>query len=247
MTSEDIEKKLEEMLRLMPLSSREFHVRERINDLCQNIRIYLGFFEKSCPFNQEQRRLHVQTINLRLAIGDVGAALRNNNFMTSLWRTLKAWGLNARAASLLSFEKFRETILENEDEILKWEDKRIDDKNLMLEEVAEGLWKLIDRVRVSEAYNPIVSGSKTFHHILPELVPPIDREYTRPFFMFWSQYFQYEPHKVFTDIWKKSALIASMVNLRQYIGRTSWSTSITKIIDNAIVGYCKYHHIRKLQ
>lgn len=27
-----------------------------------------------------------------------------------------------------------------------------------------------------------MAGSKTLHHLLPDLVPPIDREYTRPFF-----------------------------------------------------------------
>lgn len=225
----------------------EEQVSKQIDELCRNVDLYLDYFEKSCPFGLEQLRLHLQTVNLRYKLGSVSAAVTNDKFIRSLWKTLIAWGLNARGARLLSLEEFREVLLKNKDKISAWEDKRIDETNLAVEDVAEGLWELINHVRVSRAYNPIVSGSKTFHHLLPELVPPIDREYTRPFFKFWSQYFQNEPRSVFIYIWKKFAFIANKVDLRQYIRRTDWNTTITKVIDNAIIGYCKYHKIPKLR
>jgi len=225
----------------------ENKVQYRIEELCRNTQMYLNVFKNACPFNSRQLRLHVQTINLRRELGNVGTALRNDNFITSLWKTLEAWGLNARGSRLLPLEKFRQVLLDYEGDIVRWDGIRIDNASLLLEEVAQDLWELIDEVRVSESGNPIVSGSKAFHHLLPELIPPIDREYTRPFFMFWMQYFQNEPHRVFPYIWGKIALMTRRVNLRQYIGLTGWSTSITKVLDNAIIGYCKHHIVPKLR
>ena len=46
------------------------------------------------------------------------------------------------------------------------------------EDVVDELWALVARLRVSIADARIVANSKLLHHILPELVPPIDREYT---------------------------------------------------------------------
>lgn len=224
----------------------ENEVQQRIEELCRNTDMYLEVFENACPFNSLQLRLHVQTINLRRELSNVGAAIRNDDFIRSLWRTLKAWRLNARGARLLPLEEFRQAFLDHERKISRWDGIRIDDENLQLEEVAKDLWELIDEVRVSEVDNPIVSGSKALHHLLPELIPPIDREYTRPFFIFWMQYFQNKPNRVFPYIWEKFALIARRVNLRQYVAQTRWCTSITKVLDNAIIGYCKHHNIPRL-
>lgn len=243
-----LESMLEDLLKeAVPKRPADNGVQHRINDLCQKIDMYLNAFRKECPFNSEQLRLHVQTLTLRYELGSVNACLRNADFVESLYETLGAWGLMARGAKLLPFEEFREALLENENQISIFEDKRIDDGSLTVEEVADGLWDLIDRMRVSRAANPIVSGTKTLHHILPELVPPIDREYTRPFFRVWMQQFQNSPRTVFLRIWKNFVLISTRVNLREYVGRMSWNTSITKVIDNAIVGYCKYHNIPKLR
>jgi hypothetical protein len=212
----NLEKMTKEEFQTLPEVKGTNEERERrINELCQNIQFYLDAFEKSCPFNFEQLRLHIQTINLRYSLGSVSDALEDNDFIKCLWNTLRARGMASRAATLLPLGEFRKILLENKEQISKWENTKIDDKNISVENTAESLWKLIDNVRVSKARNPIVSGSKTFHHLLPELVPPIDREHTRPFFMFWGQYFQNEPRKVFSYIWKKSALIARKVDLRQ--------------------------------
>ena len=228
------------------VSSTESEVKRRIANLIRNLDKYLEAFERLCPFNNEQAYLHVQTIRLRRECGSVSASLRNNDFVNHLWRTLISWGVT-RGADLLPPKKFREKLLEYENRISILEDQRIDDEDLSVEETAKTLWDLINEVRISTADNPIVSGSKMLHHLLPELMPPIDREYTRPFFMFRSQVFQYNPKIVFLRIWKNFAYIARNTDLERYINRGIWNTSITKVIDNAIIGYCKYHKIPKLK
>jgi hypothetical protein len=48
--------------------------------------------------------------------------------------------------------------------------------------IAENVWRIIPDLKVSATETQIVAGSKALHHVLPELVPPIDREYTLQFF-----------------------------------------------------------------
>jgi len=219
---------------------------QRIDELCRSIETYLNIFEEKCRFSSEQLTLHIKTINLRSRLGGVEAALRSDDFIRCLWLTLKAWGLDARGARLLPLKDFKCVLMNHRDQISELDGIKIDDAGLPVKSVVMKLWRLIDEVRVSKARNPIVSGSKTLHHLLPELVPPVDREYTRRFFKFWMNYFQYYPERVFVYIWRKSVLIAHKINLRRYVGWSRWCTSITKVIDNAIVGYCIKHKLPRL-
>jgi hypothetical protein len=43
-------------------------------------------------------------------------------------------------------------------------------------------WQVIAAIKVSTSRTQIVAGSKMLHHLLPELIPPIDRQYTSSFF-----------------------------------------------------------------
>jgi len=49
-------------------------------------------------------------------------------------------------------------------------------------EAAALAWDVIARIKVSTSRTQIVAGSKFLHHVLPDLVPPIDRQYTFNFF-----------------------------------------------------------------
>lgn len=49
-------------------------------------------------------------------------------------------------------------------------------------EVAARAWRIIERLQVSTSGAQIVAGTKFIHHLLPDLIPPIDRQYTVSFF-----------------------------------------------------------------
>jgi len=49
-------------------------------------------------------------------------------------------------------------------------------------EVAATAWDVIAHIKVSTSQTQIVAGSKMLHHVLPDLIPPIDGRYTRSFF-----------------------------------------------------------------
>jgi hypothetical protein len=83
---------------------------------------------------------------------------------------------------------------------------------------------------------PLVAGSKALHHLLPELVPPMDRAYTQQFFGWHNPEFQYGQQKCFRIAFAALALVARRVNPRQFVEAHPWNTSVTKVLDNALVG-----------
>ena len=64
---------------------------------------------------------------------------------------------------------------------------RIYDSDLDSEKVESTVWQIIDSMSLvttigGPVKNKLVSGTKALHHVLPQLVFPVDREYTQTFF-----------------------------------------------------------------
>jgi len=226
----------------------ERKIQQRIDELCQYMPRYLDVYRES-PFSKPgQLELHRQTVLMRQRLGSVQAALQDNSFINSLRDTLVKWGMDSRGATglLLPIPAFSSSLRKYEPKITVLEKLDIEDTNLPLQQNAQQIWSLIEGLGLSQGGNQIVTGSKTLHHIIPNLIPPVDREYTRRFFGFWMQQFQYNS-QVFPYIWIRFALIARKTNPQQYVDMKDWFTSKTKVLDNAVVGYCKYHNLPKLR
>jgi hypothetical protein len=110
--------------------------------------------------------------------------------------------------------------------------------------VADKAWAIIDSLGIVQNEAKLVPCTKALHHILPELIVPMDREYTRRFFAWHVPEFQYQQEKVWHHAFERFATIASEVNLRQFVGH-GWQTSVTKVLDNAIVAFCRIHKLPK--
>jgi hypothetical protein len=106
-------------------------------------------------------------------------------------------------------------------------------------ETAEAVWKVIAALRVSTSGTRIVAGSKALHHVLPELVPPIDRQYTFRFFSGQKavssgdeRAFK-EWYPLLCEVGRRcSEEIAVTVERRGFM-----ATGSAKVIDNAIIGF----------
>ena len=94
---------------------------------------------------------------------------------------------------------------------------------------------LIKNLGIVENNSRIVPGTKTLHHLLPDLVVPVDRKFTQRFFRWGNPEFQYGQEAAFDHSFRAFATIARKVNPKQYVG-AGWNSSQTKVIDNAIVG-----------
>jgi hypothetical protein len=219
------------------MSSRKALVQSRVEKLVANFPAYVRCFEDAPPFRHPgQLEHHTETIRLQRQLGSA-AAIHNQRFVGSLYSTLNKWGIGKRRSKLVTSDQFSAALRAKVNEIVELDDQKIDDKTLDIETVWRALWHLIDSLGIVTNNATLVAGTKALHHILPSIVVPMDRKYTQTFFGWGNPEFQYEQLKVFRTAFSYFAYIAGAVNPAQYVGRRPWSTSPTKVIDNAIVGF----------
>jgi hypothetical protein len=196
----------------------------------------LEAYDRDCPFTKYgQLEYHVKTIERRRKLGSGEAALADDSFQQSLYQTLQAWGIGSRASVLRPFPAFVEALRAKATEIRELDGLAIDQEDLDVPRVAGRLAGLIQSLEIVGNKARIVPGSKALHHMLPDLVVPIDREYTQLFFGWPNPRFQNYPEKCFVEAFGAFVTIARATNPAQYVG-TGWYSSPTKVIDNAIVG-----------
>jgi hypothetical protein len=97
---------------------------------------------------------------------------------------------------------------------------------------------VIAALKVSTSQTQIVAGSKFLHHVLPDLVPPIDRQYTFRFFT--GQKAVPSDRAAFLDWFPRLAAIGAACRdpIQDAITRGGFmATGQAKVIDNAIMGY----------
>ena len=139
---------------------------------------------------------------------------------------------------------FADSLRKQEERLVPLETLRLEKLNgREVTEVGAELWSAVQALSVSVTESRIVTGTKTLHHFLPELVPPMDRRYTDGFFLgaepkFNSLAFQADPAGAFAEIWPQMARLARQCE-RPFTDRIGkgMHTSLTKCLDNAIVGY----------
>lgn len=87
----------------------------------------------------------------------------------------------------------------------------------------------------------IVANSKLLHHVLPNLVPPMDREYTFKFF-YGRGMLSISEERAFREMFSRQIQIARHnAGAIEAIPRIGWNSGSAKIVDNAIVGYMLNH------
>ena len=106
-----------------------------------------------------------------------------------------------------------------------------------LGQVCRDIWRLLSNLTISIADAQIVANSKVLHHLLPRLLPPIDRTYTFNFF-YNRNMLSVSEEAAFAEMYFRfhQVALSNMETISALVGR-GWNTSETKVIDNAIVGY----------
>jgi hypothetical protein len=111
----------------------------------------------------------------------------------------------------------------------------LDGAGIDFAETGARVWLLIKSLRLVDNKAALVASTKALHHLLPELVVPMDRAYTRPFFGWHGPEFQNQQTVCFEHAFGAFCRVARATNPRQYVGE-GWNTSLSKVIDNAVVG-----------
>jgi hypothetical protein len=215
---------------------------QQLQKLIVNFASYLDYFDKATPFDKpEQLGYHLITSRRRRELGSARLATADSQFCESLYVTLQHWGIGKRGSLLKPYGVFAKAIASQADEIAQLEGIDIGDPSRELRQVASQAWAIINSLEIVDNDSLVVSGTKTLHHLLPDLVVPMDNVYTKPFFLWDYQYMRGQQafEKSFAEFWRIAGDGTAAV--KSYVVRPaeeSWRTSQTKVIDNAIVAYC---------
>jgi hypothetical protein len=228
-------------------SSRDAELSRRIAAVVSDFGAYVAAYDHQVPFVRSgQYEWHRATINRRRTWPDVQSALNDDLLLDHLYETLQQWGIGRRASRLVPPIEFRERLRTVSREFAAFDSIRLDEAAAALGSTASRLWELIERLHVVKNASLIVPGTKTLHHLLPDLVPPMDRAWTGAFFLWSAAAPQSGQRRTFLRTFDRLAVIARSAEPSQYVGG-GWRTSISKVVDNAIIGYCKIHGIRPVR
>ena len=224
-------------------------------------------FEESELWSGPSLYFHSMTISrLRQAQQEPGfsylSLLQNESFLVFLYGTLVAWGLHRMGAKrrMIGFDRFRNELVPLAkllDEI-----RPINFKNSTLDQIKNVKHKILSLFKMptitemstktqrENNRGPVlVANSKLLHHLHPDLLPPVDRQYIVRYFYcncinvkqvyvpestdrqtqwFWEILVEYI--KLY-DSEKKT--IHELLTQ----GTTSMETSVTKVVDNIVVGH----------
>jgi hypothetical protein len=174
-------------------------------------------------------------------VGPAEAAATDDRFTELLHSTLQAWGIGRRGSRLAPLDAFRQALSDRAPELAQLDQLTLEDPSLEIFEVTKVLDRLVQKLGVVDNQARIVAGTKTLHHLLPDLVPPMDRAWTGAFFGW-----RLDPQNHQTEIFGRafSGLYGVAVATRpsRLVG-AGWRTSLTKILDNAVIGYCQLYGI----
>ena len=216
-------------------------MKERTEQLSRNFADYLEFFGNSDNFVGPSVCFHNKTLAIRRKYGTARETIKSDDFFDYLYATLTAWGMHRMGpgnTKLVDIEELKSSVRSQADSIQKYENLTITDiAKADVLHVAANLWNILSQLKVSVASVQIVANSKALHHLLPSLVPPIDRTYTYNFF-YNRNMLTLSEGKAFKEMYLCFHDIATSnkEQIQFYVGK-GWNTSETKTIDNAIVGY----------
>jgi hypothetical protein len=209
---------------------------------------YIGAFDRATEedrtFGGPSLYFHFACIR-NFAQTTVANKLNNLQFYEYLYATLASWGMHRMgdtATKLRNFAEFKSQIFAQCEALAKLEGFKI--WALSRQELATVqciLVGILDEMTVSKSEACLVANAKILHHILPDLVPPIDRSHTLAYFgineMLPSQK---SAGSIFIHLFpsfvRASIALEKDIQSKIDLSKENWHTSFTKVIDNAVIG-----------
>lgn len=230
-----------------PLSSHSCSklLQNKCNILIQNLGGKNGYYAKSLNVAKlfgepavyfHQKALEWQQKNF---LGD--------RHLEYIYATLTAWGMQrpgTRGATMPAFNDFKNSILAEKvkTRLLEWKDLRIETIDCVtFNDILSDLADVCFSIEATTCANTkIVSGSKTLAHILPNLVCPIDRKYTQPFFCAHLGSMAQEREffeEVMKTMWHFYQDLQVLKTIHAPLPNTPFFESYPKIFDNLVIAY----------
>ena len=152
---------------------------DRVEPLLENFEACLRGFEEFSAFGGHPATSHERTLAFVRQAASPTEVLDLPEWFESLRITLRDWNMDMRGAQLLDLPTIQHSFNELRPELAALETVRLEDIEPYYAVITERrLWSVIDKLRVGRQGTRLVVNTKALHHLLPDLVPPMDRTYT---------------------------------------------------------------------
>ncbi len=196
---------------------------------------YLDVHDAHPPYPADVLALHREAIDMRRTFPSVRAAVRDDGFLTLVWEVLGAFGIGTRVSRIVEPREFAAELRHFEEQLARHDRVVLGDERSPWS--AQRMWRLTEDIDIVGDGARGVAMTLVLHHLLPDLVVPIDWRFTAAFFGLDREDYQVSQREIFYTTWQAFERIARRVRPERLVG-AGWRTSGTKLIDNAIVGYC---------
>ena len=211
-----------------------------VDGILQNYQEYYDVFIEAATFSGPSVYFHNKALSLR--DGD-----DTERFLESVYSVLVSWGMHrmgSRGAKMIHFNDFYDSV----DSI--WGNIE-EAKTFNHESMTENDWKLVQKIyesiQIMEGKTHIVGKSKVMAHLLPNIIAPVDRQYTLDYL---------HRNKGIKIDYQWGLMKSIMTNFyhpideddgfqrfaNELVGKNNgigWNTSRLKIIDNLVIGAIK--------
>jgi len=212
---------------------------DKVFDVLKNAEKYHSSFYASEIFHGPSLYFHRRTLEAR-------NTERFECYLEYIYATLASWGMHRMGkggSKMVGFEVFKESVLKIRDKIDYAQ--KISYENISEDEfrVLEEIFK---RIKIMASATTIVGNSKVMAHMIPNLIPPVDREYTLRYLKGNTNIKNALDHEwnLFREI--LIGFFFPVANDHQFKLQANdwisnqtlyqWDTSILKVIDNLIIG-----------
>lgn len=216
-------------------------MRDRVTKLKGEFAACVQEFNNAGLFTGPSLHFHFMTIGIRNKYQTAVQTLEDDLFFENLYATLTSWGMHRMGpgnTKLRDLREIKESFIGQVSTIQKLQTLRITDlEKSNIDEITSQIWSVMSKLNVGIGSTKIVANSKALHHLLPYLVPPIDRQYTIRFF-YGNKSLSQGDEIAFNEIYPNfhEIAITNAEFIADMIGK-GMNTSETKVLDNAIVGY----------
>ena len=172
---------------------------------------------------------------------EISKLLVRDSFLDDVYNVLRSFGMDSRSAKIKNLQEFKYNILKNKDKIIflsQYELEKLSTKDF--ESLKEPILQLFKSMRIMKSHARLVGFSKTMAHLVPDLIPPIDRQKIHLFFYGHTNL----PHGVDAEADRFWAILSYFYKICKEvkISKNNWklegfNSSVPKIIDNAIWGF----------
>ena len=224
---------------------RHERARQNIDALVARFGECVRSFEMAESFAGPSLYFHEQALERRRSSASMDQLLGDVRFFEYVYAVLPSWGMHRMGrqdAKVGGFQEMMGGFARHRDELHALADVRITSVNAdQRDDLARRVWSIIADVEVSTSQTNIVAGSKALHHLLPDLVPPIDRQYTFRFFT-GQKAVGFGERQAFLEWFPLLCELGERANpaIRTALQRGGFmATGEGKIIDNAIIGFMR--------